>query len=214
MRNSGFIFIITNPRSYQRVTECQQINILDNDTPVLNCKLNIVDLEKTLSRGLYIIYDDYQGFDNLMSNKSEKDTFFILAHTNGVNNFESLNERLIVQKNLKNVFIFTGIHEEPPYGKYYPEIFQLLNSGESEEQIFDIVLKYFTSLYVLDTKMKILHKCLTPEGVTEVISKESFRTLGIDLATLEQLKEVKDPLSEEYIKKLSMVKDKLFTESI
>ncbi len=208
MKKGNWIFILTNSKSYKdvNVDQSDKINLLDNQTPLLNSDFQEAYPINNLIPGIYIVFDDWNGFLDLCKQFNDKSKIFILTHTICTLNYDSLKDKGFV--NVKK-----GQHDPPPAGIYYPEVIRITESGRSEDEVYEGVWNAVFADHPLEEKLKVLHLCLTPDGVEKVLKDKLFERIGLERDIVNQLSLIKDPTSEAYITKLTEIRDVVLADN-
>lgn len=163
MKKENWIFILTNPRSYRDLYLSDKINLLDEQTPVLNSNFQEVHPNINLNPGLYIVFDDYTKFDSIIQGIVDTSKIFILTHTNCRNNFNTLS-------NSEHGFglVKKGKHEKQPFGEYYPEVIHILENTETSGIVYEevwttVFTKEAESIY----KLELMLICMCKEMIEQ-----------------------------------------------
>jgi hypothetical protein len=207
MKNDKWIFILTNENSYKTVKpESRIIYNLRSSQPILQWDFEAIDPSANLSPGLYIVFDNYGEFNDHLK-KLNKSKIFILTHTNCYWKIDKLLEIGYYKNNLQK-----GMHELN--GKFYPEVIEILESGNSEHEVFEGVWDVVFALHLLEAKLEFLHLCLTIEGVNKALSDKLHEKIGLDENLVSELSMFSDPVSDPYIIKLTEIRDKVLADNL
>lgn len=154
MKKDQWIFILTNWASYENVDKsATKVKELSPKFPIRNYDFSIVHDRANLNSGLYIVFDDWNGFFDLCEKIIEKSKIFILTHTKGLLEYDNL-----INKGFGDVK--RGQHSPEPAGKYYPEVIKILESEKSEDEVFEGVWNAVFATNKLEVALQFLHKCL------------------------------------------------------
>jgi hypothetical protein len=160
MKKDQWIFILTNWASYENVDKsATKVKELSPKFPIRNYDFSIVHDRTNLNSGLYIVFDDWDGFFDLCEKIIDKSKIFILTHTKGVLKYDNL-----IKKGFGDVK--KGQHDPKPAGKYYPEIIEILESGKSEDEVYEGVWNVvFATDKVLERKKELMVLCMCEDWI-------------------------------------------------
>jgi len=66
----------------------------------------------------------------------------------------------------------------------------------------------------LDIRLRLLHLCLTPQGVNKVLINKLYEEIGLKEKLFVELEKISDPFSDEYIAKLTEIRDKVLLDNL
>lgn len=207
MITGEWVFIMTNSRSYNDVRASERVYLLDENTPVLNYEFDEVYPIDFLNPGVYIVFDNYPGFFQLCDNLGSKRKIFILTHTNCQLDYKTLSKHGFGS-------VKEGMHERRENnGRFYPDVIEILESAKSVDEIYEGVWNAVFAGQPLEEKLRVLHMCLSPTGVKEVISKKLHEKIGLNEGLFKKLSHFSDPFSDAYLAKLTEIRDKVFGDN-
>lgn len=115
---------------------------------------------------------------------------------------------------IDNNYVCQGVDNPTcPFDKLCSDIINGRDTSASVRDVITWVKKRPITTNILDLKLKLLHQCLSLQGLEKAIEEKLHEKIGLEENLLKQLSQRHDPFSEAYLSKLTEIRDKILLDN-